>query len=148
MLPLPSLQPHARPLGYLTIVDVESTPRRFCYRLVGIKITETLRRDVTDRYFEEAYNGWLLVTLIQAHSWVVTEPYSPADLMPRWPYSQSGLRLWLYPPAALYQRRNRKYGAGQTSLCVQTLIAMDQTAKWRIFRTMSGLILLLDKRLV
>jgi hypothetical protein len=60
-------------LGHLMIVGVESAPRRFCYRLVGTKITETLQRDVTGRYFEEAYKGPLLVKLTEAFSWVVTE---------------------------------------------------------------------------
>jgi hypothetical protein len=58
-------------LGHLMLVDVERARLRFRYRLVGTKITEIIKRDVTGRYFEEIYTGRLLVDLIGAFSKVV-----------------------------------------------------------------------------
>jgi hypothetical protein len=58
-------------LGHLLLVDVERAPLRFRYRLVGTKITDIIKRDVTGRRFDEIYSGRLLVDLIDAFSTVV-----------------------------------------------------------------------------
>ena len=60
-------------LGNLFLVDVEREPLRFRYRLVGTKITEIVKRDVTGRYFEDIYAGRLLNSMIEVQSWVVNE---------------------------------------------------------------------------
>jgi len=60
-------------LGHLFLVDVERDPIRFRYRLVGTKITNIVRRDVTGRYFEDIYTGRLLESMIEVQSWVMNE---------------------------------------------------------------------------
>ncbi len=71
----PNLDPFAvkSHLGNLFLVDVEREPLRFRYRLVGTKITNAVRRDVTGRYFEDIYTGRLLESMIEVQSWVVNE---------------------------------------------------------------------------
>lgn len=60
-------------LGHLFIVDVESAPRRFRYRLIGTEITKIVHRDVTGRYLEEVYEGQHLVALTEFFSRVLIE---------------------------------------------------------------------------
>jgi len=42
-------------LDRIMLVDVESEPRRYRYRLVGTLITQTTNRDVTSQYWDEVY---------------------------------------------------------------------------------------------
>jgi hypothetical protein len=42
-------------LRYVVLVDVEPTPLRFRYRLIGTHSTEMLERDHTGRYIDDAY---------------------------------------------------------------------------------------------
>ncbi len=60
-------------LGNLTLVDVESDPQRFRYRLVGTNITAIVKRDATGCYFEDIYTDRLLETAIAVNAWVVRE---------------------------------------------------------------------------
>ena len=41
--------------GRIALIEVEETPRRFRYRLVGTRITVALGRDSTGKYFDEIY---------------------------------------------------------------------------------------------
>lgn len=42
-------------LGWIVLVDVERSPLRFRYRLIGTNIVDLAGRNVTGRYFDEIY---------------------------------------------------------------------------------------------
>ena len=42
-------------LGWIALLDVERSPLRFRYRLVGTGITQAVGRDSTGRYLDELY---------------------------------------------------------------------------------------------
>ncbi len=55
-------------LGYLSLVDVTSFPRRFRWRLIGTGIVEQLGRDATGMWFHDLYRGEILENYLQAYS--------------------------------------------------------------------------------
>jgi len=57
-------------LGRLVLVDVEYDPFRLRYRLIGTKVTETLDRDMTGRYFEEVYPADILADTVRSFEWM------------------------------------------------------------------------------
>ncbi|MEQ8815726.1 MAG: PAS domain-containing protein [Thalassobaculum sp.] len=46
-----------RDLGWIVLVDVESNPTRFRYRLIGTSITQLVGRDATGAYLDDLYQG-------------------------------------------------------------------------------------------
>jgi hypothetical protein len=42
-------------MGNIVLVDVETDPRRYRYRLIGSNVTELVERDMTGRYLDDIY---------------------------------------------------------------------------------------------
>lgn len=55
-------------LGHVSLVDVQPSPRRFRWRLIGSGIAERLGRDATGRWFDELYAGDILDGYVRAYS--------------------------------------------------------------------------------
>jgi hypothetical protein len=53
--------------GRVSLIDVESDPRRYKFRLIGSRITEFLGRDGTGRYIDELYNSDFYPTAIGSY---------------------------------------------------------------------------------
>jgi hypothetical protein len=67
---IPALLPH------IALVGVEPAPPRLFFRLIGTHITDSVGRNNTGRYFDEAYDGQLLEDIIQVYG-VVLESMTP-----------------------------------------------------------------------
>lgn len=63
--PIEDLRPW---LGHVSLVDVETAPRRFRWRLIGTGIAERLGRDVTGSWFDEVYDDETLAGYVRAYS--------------------------------------------------------------------------------
>lgn len=62
---IPSLLPH------IALVGVERAPLRLLFRLIGTHITESLGRDNTGKYFDEAFQGQMLEDVMQVYGKVL-----------------------------------------------------------------------------
>lgn len=62
---IPKLLPH------IALIDVETAPPRFYFRLIGTHITTVLGRDNTGKYFDEAYHEPLLGDITNVYRLVV-----------------------------------------------------------------------------
>jgi hypothetical protein len=62
---IPSLLPH------IGLVGVEREPLRLFFRLIGTHITESLGRDNTGKYFDEAFQGQMLKDVMQVYGMVL-----------------------------------------------------------------------------
>jgi hypothetical protein len=58
-------------LPYTALIDVESNPRRFRWRLVGTHITGAMGYDYTGFYFDEKYSGPALIDLMAVYERVL-----------------------------------------------------------------------------
>ncbi len=80
-------------LPWIMLLDVEGTPRRFRYRLVGTRLVELLERDLTGRYLDELRDlGPVVETIMERYDGVAAS---------RWPLNfedefvdVNGRRLW------------------------------------------------------
>lgn len=62
------LAPH---LGCIVLIDVEQSPLRLRYRLVGTRITQAMGRDSTGRYYDEIYPPEILQGIYQSFRWMI-----------------------------------------------------------------------------
>lgn len=60
-------------LGNLLLIDVLREPLRFRYRLIGSKLTERVKRDMTGKYFDEVPEPLYRERLYAWHGGVVEE---------------------------------------------------------------------------
>jgi len=67
------LAPH---LGNLVLIDVERTPMRLRYRLIGTRITQVMNRDSTGKYYDEIYPEPLLRQIYASFQWMI-DHYRP-----------------------------------------------------------------------
>ena len=59
-------------LPWIVLLDVEQTPRRFRYRLIGTRVVEMLDRDLTGRYVDELRDlGPVVDTILGRYGTVV-----------------------------------------------------------------------------
>lgn len=76
--PMPSradLDPVSLPqlLGHLLLIDVLRAPLRFRYRLIGTRLTERIRRDMTGKFFDDIPEPVYRDRLYDWHGGVVAE---------------------------------------------------------------------------
>lgn len=62
------LAPH---LGNVVLIDVERSPLRLRYRLIGTNITHVMNRDSTGRYYDEIYPEPLLRQIYASFQWML-----------------------------------------------------------------------------
>lgn len=55
-------------LGSISLVDVDTSPRRFRWRLIGSQIAEAMGRDSSGRWFDDIYSGATLDDFNAAYS--------------------------------------------------------------------------------
>jgi hypothetical protein len=58
-------------LAHIALVGVEAEPPRLFFRLIGTHITDSLGRDNTGKYFDEAYQGQLLEDITRVYDFVL-----------------------------------------------------------------------------
>ncbi|WP_416900057.1 MAG: PAS domain-containing protein [Minwuia sp.] len=58
-------------LGVVVMIDIEQDPFRLRYRLLGTKITQTMGRDNTGRYYDEIYGQELLSDIYKSFQWIL-----------------------------------------------------------------------------
>ena len=58
-------------LQHVLLVDVQQSPRRYRWRLVGTAITEALGRDNTGRWFDEIYDADSLASMVGGYDMIV-----------------------------------------------------------------------------
>lgn len=59
-------------LPYVALIEAESEPRRFRWRLIGTHITQAMGYDSTGRYFDEKYSGQVLLDLMAVYERVLS----------------------------------------------------------------------------
>ncbi len=64
------LAPH---LGNLVLIDVERSPLRLRYRLIGTRITRAMDRDSTGKYYDEIYPESLLEAIYTSFRWMIDQ---------------------------------------------------------------------------
>ena len=58
-------------LGNIVLIDVEHDPFRLRYRLLGTRITTTMGRDSTGKYYDEIYPAPLLEEIYRSFRWIL-----------------------------------------------------------------------------
>lgn len=105
-------------LGWLILLDVQASPRRFRFRLIGTFVTTILARDSTGRYLDDLYAPSIYDDAVRPYQYVVEHrrpvrsigrmvhaekgdiPYEAVYL----PYSSGGGHVDLVMERALYER--------------------------------------------
>jgi hypothetical protein len=74
----PDIEPTEIPalLQHIALIGVDGEPPRLFFRLIGTHITDSLGRDNTGRYFDEAYEGQLLEDIVRVYG-VVLQSRAP-----------------------------------------------------------------------
>ncbi|MEQ8816848.1 MAG: PAS domain-containing protein [Thalassobaculum sp.] len=62
------LAPH---LGNVVLIDVQRSPLRLRYRLIGTAITQAMNRDSTGKYYDEIYPETLLRQIYASFRWMI-----------------------------------------------------------------------------
>lgn len=62
------MAPH---LGNIVLIDVERSPLRLRYRLVGTRITHVMERDSTGKFYDEIYPEPLLRQIYASFHWMI-----------------------------------------------------------------------------
>jgi hypothetical protein len=70
-------------LGNLLLIDVLREPLRFRYRLIGSKLTERIKRDMTGKYFDDVPEPLYRERLHSWHGGVVEEKVPRAGITAR-----------------------------------------------------------------
>ncbi|MFC3229225.1 PAS domain-containing protein [Marinibaculum pumilum] len=60
-----------RHLALIALVDVQRSPLRVRYRLMGTAIVNALRRDLTGRWYDEVYPPAIMAEVEQVYGWIV-----------------------------------------------------------------------------
>jgi hypothetical protein len=68
-------------LPHIVLINVEHTPRRYRYRLIGTHIVQTLDHDSTGRYIDELHGGELFPDFVDSLDRIVAsrEPFFTFD---------------------------------------------------------------------
>lgn len=58
-------------LGNVVLIDVEQSPLRLRYRLIGTRITHVMNRDSTGKYYDALYPEPLLKAIYDSFRWMI-----------------------------------------------------------------------------